>query len=650
MTLRLDTLTVSGFRGISGTETFQFGGENNIVVGPNGTGKSTIGQALEYLLTGQVSSFTGTATGRINKRTHLPNRRTDPVDVFVEARFVDESGSFDVRREFTSRGLEATRRPPEFKQLLDLADQGLLKLTREQLLDLVVSTPGDRKNELQALLNVEEIDTRRRQLKRLARKAEQEAESRERDRNRAADQVRDALDINSVTSDEIRTAVNELRDRLGGEVIEDIDSADSFRAGLSGPAEQASHPLQETSVRQALETVTDWLTTSANDFEGNLTEFAESVQALQSDKEALARLSEFELVEQGCALVDDHTARCPLCRAEYDQGELVPRLDARRRRLQRIEERVKAVQQQRNTLQSQIDSPIQSLRQLTDHLPSSVVGIPLDPLSELHEQLTAVENEFEHDMVNETESINVEVLSGGIEFDEPMRCARTLLAEAESVAPASELQQAWDALQTAEEGVATYQPACDAYRKYDQAATELRAAHEDFLAARDTILADVYETIAESFSHYYTQINPDEEGLGSMLTPTNTGVKFSVGFHDGGDHPPHALHSEGHQDSMGVCLFLALVEHFSPLNRTPIVLDDVVMSVDAGHRARVARLLEDLSTDFQFILTTHDKSWGKQLLDAEFVTSGNIVAFEDWSPEKGPKRVSSIYELRYEDE
>lgn len=61
MTLRLDTLTVSGFRGISGTEAFQFGGENNIVVGPNGTGKSTIGQALEYLLTGQVSSFTGTA-------------------------------------------------------------------------------------------------------------------------------------------------------------------------------------------------------------------------------------------------------------------------------------------------------------------------------------------------------------------------------------------------------------------------------------------------------------------------------------------------------------------------------------------------------------------------------------------------------------
>jgi Tfp pilus assembly protein PilN len=176
---------------------------------------------------------------------------------------------------------------------------------------------------------------------------------------------------------------------------------------------------------KALETVTDWLTTSANDFEGNLTEFAESVQALQSDKEALARLSEFELVEQGCALVDDHTARCPLCRGEYDQGELVPRLDARRRRLQRIEERVKAVQQRRNTLQSQIDSPIQSLRQLTDHLPSSVVGIPLDPLSELHEQLTAVENEFEHDMVNETESINVEVLSGGIEFDEPMRCPRT---------------------------------------------------------------------------------------------------------------------------------------------------------------------------------------------------------------------------------
>lgn len=639
MTLQLEALRINGFRGIPGTETFQFDGDNAIVVGPNGSGKSTIGQALEYLLTGRVSSLTGTATGRIDKQTHLPNRRVDPAEVFVEARFADGSGSFNVRREFTSRGTEASRRPPELEQLLELADQGLLKLTREQLLDLVISTPGNRKDELQALLDVEEIDTRRRQLKRLASKAEQEAESRNRDRERAADQVLEALDIDAVTPDEIRTAVNRLRDRLGGEPIEDVNSVDSFRAGLSGPAEQVSHPLQETSVRRALETLTDWLTTTADDFENGLTEFTENVRALQSDKEALTRLSEFELVKQGRDLVNDQTDRCPLCRAEYDRGELVPRLEARRRRLQRIEERVEAVQQQRNTLQRQIDSPSRALRRLTDDLSDSSVSVPLEPLAELHERLTTVEAELEHDLVTNPEAIDTEKLSRGLRIGEPQQCATALLAEAESVAPASELQQAWDSLRAAEEGFAAYQSAREEYRQYEQAATELRAAHEDFLAARDAVLADVYETIAASFNYYYTRINPDEEGLSSALTPTNTGVEFSVRFHDGRAHPPHALHSEGHQDSMGVCLFLALAEHFSPLDRPPVVLDDVVMSVDADHRARVARLLaEDLSTDFQFILTTHNESWARQLHDAGFATAENIVAFDGWTPENGPER------------
>lgn len=644
MTLQLEALKINGFRGIPGTEHFHFDGDNAIVVGPNGSGKSTIGQALEYLLTGRVSTLTGTATRRINKKTHLPNRRVDPAEVFVEARFTDGTGSFNIRREFTSRNLEPSQRPSKLEQLLELADQGLLKLTREQLLDLVISTPGNRKDELQSLLDAEEIDTRRRQLKRLARKAEQEAEGRSRDRDRAADQVQDALGIHSTNADEIRAAVNQLRDRLGGEPIGDLHTVHSFRTGLSGPAKQVSHPLQETSVRRGLETLTDWLTTTADDVESGLIEFTDDLRALQSDKEALTRLSEFELVKQGRDLVNDQTDKCPLCRAEYDRGELVPRLEARQRRLQRIEERVEAVQKQRSTLQRQIDPPNRALHRLTNDLSNSSVSVRLDPLFELHSWLKTVDAELEHDLVKAPEAVDTDKLSETPKVSEARQCATALLEEAKNVAPASELQQAWDSLQTAEEGFVAYQSAEEEYHKYDQTATELKIAHKEFLAARDTVFADVYEAISESLNYYYTQINPDEGGLGSTLSPTNTGVKFSVGFHDGETHPPHALHSEGHQDSMGVCLFLALVDHFSPLNRPPIVLDDVVMSVDSDHRARVAALLtEDLSTDFQFIITTHNESWARQLHDAGFATAENIIAFDGWTEENGPQR--SVFEM-----
>ena len=44
-------------------------------------------------------------------------------------------------------------------------------------------------------------------------------------------------------------------------------------------------------------------------------------------------------------------------------------------------------------------------------------------------------------------------------------------------------------------------------------------------------------------------------------------------------YPPAAYHSEGHQDGMGVCLYLALMKRRSATTSTIASLDDVVMSV-----------------------------------------------------------------------
>ena len=53
--------------------------------------------------------------------------------------------------------------------------------------------------------------------------------------------------------------------------------------------------------------------------------------------------------------------------------------------------------------------------------------------------------------------------------------------------------------------------------------------------------------------------------------------------------PTGAYHSEGHQDGMGLCLYLALMKHISGKGFTLAVLDDVLMSVDSGHRREFAR-------------------------------------------------------------
>lgn len=105
----------------------------------------------------------------------------------------------------------------------------------------------------------------------------------------------------------------------------------------------------------------------------------------------------------------------------------------------------------------------------------------------------------------------------------------------------------------------------------------------------------------------------------------------------GGLHPPNAMHSEGHQDSMGVCLFLALSENLNAGLIDLIILDDVVMSVDVGHRRSFCAVLATNFSDKQFIITTHDTTWANQLRGEGLVNRRQMLKFFDWTVDTGPK-------------
>ncbi len=84
-----------------------------------------------------------------------------------------------------------------------------------------------------------------------------------------------------------------------------------------------------------------------------------------------------------------------------------------------------------------------------------------------------------------------------------------------------------------------------------------------------------------------------------------------MNFYDRGLFAPGAYHSEGHQDGMGVCLYLALMKQLFGARFSLALLDDVVMSVDSGHRYQFCKLLKKHFPETQFIITTHDRLWAE---------------------------------------
>jgi hypothetical protein len=124
-----------------------------------------------------------------------------------------------------------------------------------------------------------------------------------------------------------------------------------------------------------------------------------------------------------------------------------------------------------------------------------------------------------------------------------------------------------------------------------------------------------------------TPEDDDEAGFSAKLTPSEGSLGLDVNFYDRGFFPPAAFHSEGHQDGMGVCLYLALMKRLFGKRFSFALLDDVVMSVDSGHRYQFCKLLKTEFPDTQFIITTHDRLWAEQMKSAGLVTGKTSVAF-----------------------
>jgi hypothetical protein len=151
------------------------------------------------------------------------------------------------------------------------------------------------------------------------------------------------------------------------------------------------------------------------------------------------------------------------------------------------------------------------------------------------------------------------------------------------------------------------------------------------------VLNGVYDAVEEDFSSFYRRVNADDESSFKAEFDQQGGtLGLSVDFYGRGMFPPVAYHSEGHQDSMGVCLYLALMRRLFGDDFSFAVLDDVVMSIDGGHRREFCGLLQTEFPNTQFIITTHDPIWARQIQAAGVVSKQAVVQFHGWSVTTGP--------------
>ena len=163
------------------------------------------------------------------------------------------------------------------------------------------------------------------------------------------------------------------------------------------------------------------------------------------------------------------------------------------------------------------------------------------------------------------------------------------------------------------------------------------AVYNSYCDAATDRLESLYADVEQDFVEYYRLVNQDDEDkFSAKFTPKNGKLDLLVDFYGRGQFPPAAYHSEGHQDGMGVCLYLALMKRVLGSDFQLAVLDDVVMSVDSQHRRQFCALLKRHFPNTQFVITTHDQVWAEQMKTEGLVSSKSSVSFRSWSVDAGP--------------
>jgi LSD1 subclass zinc finger protein len=187
------------------------------------------------------------------------------------------------------------------------------------------------------------------------------------------------------------------------------------------------------------------------------------------------------------------------------------------------------------------------------------------------------------------------------------------------------------------------------YQRYCKLAGKIYTAFSD---AKKSKIQEIYNIIQGDMQRFYSMLHPNEphrniELMVALGRRASTEMKIESFGREGED--PRALTSEGHLDSLGLCIFLAFVKKFNE-GCSLVILDDIVTTIDADHRNKIAELLLKEFRDYQLIITTHDGIWYDQLINFQRALNvqGNFINMEitRWDVNTGPR--ISPYKPRWE--
>jgi len=589
-----------------------------LIFGANGTGKSTIADAFDFICNKALGSLDTYSLGGTTKK-HVASLNCKDKDVRVSL----SCGSSAWTAILGPAG-------PVVSPSIGCPDARILR--RKSILKLIEAQPKQRFEELKAFISVPGIDKSEKSL----RDAVNAIQSSYNEAVRALAQANDELERlwnaeGTPGQDAITWAKQEAQKNIA-ELQSTVDAIDKLEDAFQDAQAELSQLDRALSQQE-----------SANELLTQAEMKQKEVEKQQMEKNTQL----LKLLEEAKAYITQKgpLKQCPVCEEDIDSSSLSKRLTERINDMHELSGSAVAVinakdtANTRKTITQQITNLFfEKAKKLAALLQASTLPIITN--------LKIKWDEFDNLILTDKPSKG---------FEEQGRLLLTLTNSCpQALNVCKDKNQKSINLHNAIRGhFETLNKKASDAKGLEKLAKKLKDALEIVSHQRKVYIEGILSSISTEVEMFYSRLHPGE-GIGNIrffLKPNTIGsLEIDGQFHDISEVPPQAYYSESHLDTLGICVFLALSNRFKSEN-TILILDDVLTSVDGPHLDRFMELLSELAANFnQLIVTTHYRPWRDRYRWAKGPSANTqIIELGPWTLKNGLQTgqfLTAVAELR----
>jgi energy-coupling factor transporter ATP-binding protein EcfA2 len=589
--VRIRTVRLTWFRGAATGDHLETLDKSIAVYGANGSGKSSFVDALEYVLNdGRIRHLAHEYSGKHQEKaiinTHRPATETSEI-------VIDFADKTSVRVEIARSGTHSVS--GDGVHHLNGWDCRRTVLRQDEVSEFVHSTKGQKYSVLLPLLGLGHLETTAENLRQLSAAITKQS------------------GIKEATSG-LTNATKQCQSVYGADVPK------NGIAGLSQLCEAVvgeSHPHNvalcldriEKAINDKLDDATEQQRMQLAVEQLASTDLKSVVAVARAAAASLAHVADeggqrqLEIVRAAAAFLESKSGReldqCPACGQSVSYAQMRAHLDEELARLEKVIEKSAAYKESVRAVLKTVDRVVSLCK--SDEIRLWCITMNDDRLTAMITAATSVV--LEGDELNErlletiSKSLGAAVVAAA-------SAAAFLPPPAKELARSKEKLLAVRSLLNAEKDMGNAQKGEALANLIDSMQSDVRQQiHDQTLA----VIADISSDIQRMWSILHPG-DPIEDVRLHIPNEADKAIDISLKFHGKELESPRLTLSEGYRNSLGLCVFLAMAARDSSTD-VPITLDDVIVSLDRGHRGMVVSLLEQEFATRQVLLFTHDRDW-----------------------------------------